>query len=242
MSVAAAAPPIERYRLTSAIFHEMVDKGILSEDIRLELIEGGLVTLSPPGAEDSGIVNQIAQTLIPQIEQRALFRIHGPIALDEFSEPQPDLALLVQRDDFYKHSLPRPADVALVIEVADSSLAYDRTIKMPLYARAGVPMLPVVAGDKATRSQIWLYSLLLAPLGLTPAAVGLGGPLYLAVSAVLGVLFLVLAWQVRVSEGAVAAKRLFAFSILYLFLLFALLLAEPMIGIVPFAPVLGGMS
>ncbi|MCB1477588.1 MAG: heme o synthase, partial [Rhodobiaceae bacterium] len=110
------------------------------------------------------------------------------------------------------------------------------------YARAGVPMLPVVAGDKATRSQIWLYSLLLAPLGLTPAAVGLGGPLYLAVSAVLGVLFLVLAWQVRVSEGAVAAKRLFAFSILYLFLLFALLLAEPMIGIVPFAPVLGGMS
>ena len=139
MSVAAAAPPIERYRLTSAIFHEMVDKGILSEDIRLELIEGGLVTLSPPGAEDSGIVNQIAQTLIPQIEQRALFRIHGPIALDEFSEPQPDLALLVQRDDFYKHSLPRPADVALVIEVADSSLAYDRTIKMPLYARAGIP-------------------------------------------------------------------------------------------------------
>ena len=139
MSVAAAAPPIERYRLTSAIFHEMVDKGILNEDDRLELIEGELVTMSPIGPEHMGVVNQIAQILIRQLEQRAIVSIQGPIALDEFSEPQPDLALLVQRDDFYKHSLPRPADVALVIEVADSSLAYDRTIKMPLYARAGVP-------------------------------------------------------------------------------------------------------
>ena len=139
MSVAAAVPPIERYRLTSAIFHEMVDKGILNEDDRLELIEGELVTMSPIGPEHMGVVNQIAQILIRQLEQRAIVSIQGPIALDEFSEPQPDLALLVQRDDFYKHSLPRPADVALVIEVADSSLAYDRTIKMPLYARAGVP-------------------------------------------------------------------------------------------------------
>ena len=139
MSVAAAAPPIERYRLTSAIFHEMVDKGILNEDDRLELIEGELVTMSPIGPEHMGVVNQIAQILIRQLEQRAIVSIQGPIALDEFSEPQPDLALLVQRDDFYKHSLPRPADVALVIEVADSSLAYDRTIKMPLYARAGIP-------------------------------------------------------------------------------------------------------
>ena len=139
MSVAAAVPPIERYRLTSAIFHEMVDKGILNEDDRLELIEGELVTMSPIGPEHMGVANQIAQILIRQLEQRAIVSIQGPIALDEFSEPQPDLALLVQRDDFYKHSLPRPADVALVIEVADSSLAYDRAIKMPLYARAGVP-------------------------------------------------------------------------------------------------------
>lgn len=139
MSVAAAAPPIERYRLTSAIFHEMVEKGILSEDDRLELIEGELVTMSPIGPEHMGVVNQIAQILIRQLEQRSIVSIQGPIALDEFSEPQPDLALLSPRDDYYKHFLPRPADVALVIEVADSSLAYDRAIMMPLYARAGVP-------------------------------------------------------------------------------------------------------
>ena len=139
MSVAAAAPPIERYRLTSAIFHEMVEKGILSEDDRLELIEGGLVTMSPIGPEHMGIVNQVAQIFIRQLERRAIVSIQGPIALDEFSEPQPDLALLAPRDDFYKRSLPRSAEVSLVIEVADSSLAYDRAIKMPLYAGAGIP-------------------------------------------------------------------------------------------------------
>ncbi len=139
MSVAVAAPPIERYRLTSAIFHQMVETGILSEDDRLELIEGELVTKPPIGPEHMGIVNQIAQILIRQLERRAIISIQGPIALDQFSEPQPDLAILAQRDDYYKHSLPRPADVALAIEVADSSLAYDRAIKMPLYAGAGIP-------------------------------------------------------------------------------------------------------
>lgn len=139
MSVAAAAPPIERYRLTSAIFHEMVEKGILSEDDRLELIEGELVTMSPIGPEHSGIVDQLAAILIKQLGDRAVVKVQGPLQLDESTEPQPDLILLEPRRDYYKHSLPRPIDVALVIEVADSSLAYDRAIKMPLYAGAGIP-------------------------------------------------------------------------------------------------------
>lgn len=139
MSVAAAAPPIERYRLTSAIFHEMVDKGILNEDDRLELIEGELVTMSPIGPEHSGIVDQLAAILIKQLGDRAVIKVQGPLQLDESTEPQPDLILLEPRRDYYKRSLPRPADVVLVIEVADSSLAYDRAIKMPLYARASVP-------------------------------------------------------------------------------------------------------
>lgn len=139
MNVAVAAPPIERYRLTSAIFHQMVETGILSEDDRLELLEEELVTMSPLGPEHMGIVNQIAHILIRQLERRAIVSIQGTIALDQFSEPQPDLAILAQRDDYYKHSLPRPVDVALAIEVAESSLAYDRAIKMPLYAGAGIP-------------------------------------------------------------------------------------------------------
>ncbi len=100
------------------------------------------------------------------------------------------------------------------------------------YERAGVPMLPNVAGDDETRRQIWLYSLLLAPLGAAPFALGMTGWLYGAISIVLGVLFLVFAWQVyRKREGDAAeraAKHLFAYSILYLFLLFAVLLVEGM--------------
>ena len=139
MSVAAAAPPIERYRLTSAIFHEMVEKGILSEDDRLELIEGELVAMSPIGPEHGGIVDQLAAILIKQLGDRAVIKVQGSLHLDESTEPQPDLIMLEPRRDYYKRSVPRPADVALVIEVADSSLAYDRAIKMPLYASAGVP-------------------------------------------------------------------------------------------------------
>jgi protoheme IX farnesyltransferase len=98
------------------------------------------------------------------------------------------------------------------------------------YERAGVPMLPVVAGPDATRLQILIYSMLLVPLAMLPAFVGLGGIAYLAASTLLGIAFMVLAvdvWRVRHGRaGDGAAKRLFGFSILYLFLLFAVLLAE----------------
>ena len=98
------------------------------------------------------------------------------------------------------------------------------------YARAGVPMLPVVAGDRETRRQILIYSLLLVPLTLSPWALGLAGPLYGAVAAVLGGFFLLLAWRIWRSSDERPAKHMFAYSILYLFLLFALLLAERGLG------------
>ncbi len=98
------------------------------------------------------------------------------------------------------------------------------------YERAGVPMLPVVAGAEVTRRQIWLYSLILVPLAITPVLIGLAGIVYGVVSAVLGAVFLYLAWKVRrITEGREAdqaARQLFVFSILYLFLLFAVLLVE----------------
>ena len=101
------------------------------------------------------------------------------------------------------------------------------------YERAGIPMLPNVAGDDETRKQILLYSLVLAPLGVAPFALGMTGWLYGAVSLVLGALFVVFAWQVyRKREGDAAeraSKHLFAFSVLYLFLLFAVLLGEGMV-------------
>ena len=103
------------------------------------------------------------------------------------------------------------------------------------YARAGVPMLPVVAGPDATRLQILIYSLILAPLGMVPAIIGLGGTLYMAAAALLGSLFVVMAldcYRQREGEaGDRAAKNLFAYSVLYLFLLFAVLLVEQGFGI-----------
>jgi heme o synthase len=98
------------------------------------------------------------------------------------------------------------------------------------YERVGVPMLPVVSGPTETRRQIWLYSLLLVPLAVTPSLIGLGGIVYAVSSVALGAVFLYFAWRVRqVTEGReadAAAKRLFGFSILYLFMLFAVLLGE----------------
>jgi protoheme IX farnesyltransferase len=103
------------------------------------------------------------------------------------------------------------------------------------YAKAGVPMLPVVAGPDATRLQILIYSLILAPLGMAPAVIGLGGMLYTVVASVLGSLFVVMAfdcfWEREGEAADRAAKNLFAYSVLYLFLLFAGLLVEQGFGI-----------
>ncbi len=119
------------------------------------------------------------------------------------------------------------------------------------YAKAGVPMMPVISGAASTRRQILAYSILLAPLGVAPAFTGLGGPIYLGVSAVGGLIFLLLAWCLRCSGAGDAAdprndhglydvravakdaRNLFAFSILYLTLLFAALLGEHLAGVAP---------
>ena len=101
------------------------------------------------------------------------------------------------------------------------------------YERAGVPMLPVAKGEAATRAQILIYSLILAPLALAPAATGLGGPVYLAVAAFGGAAFIALAARLAIRKDRADARRLFAFSILFLFLLFAALLGEHLVGIAP---------
>ena len=96
------------------------------------------------------------------------------------------------------------------------------------YARAGIPMMPVVKGDRSTRRQIFVYALILAVAGLSPFAVGLAGPAYLVVAAVMGAAFVWLAWRVlrAGADDFAPAKKLFGFSMLYLFVLFAALLIE----------------
>jgi protoheme IX farnesyltransferase len=111
------------------------------------------------------------------------------------------------------------------------------------YRRAGVPMLPLVKGEAATRRQILIYSLILVPVALTPVFTGLGGPIYLAVAALGGAVFLALAARLLRRAGRADARRLFAFSILYLFLLFAVLLGERLFSVLaPLMPATPGHS
>jgi len=120
-------------------FHRMSEAGLLPGDSRLELIEGEIITAGPIGSAHSGTVNRTSAFLNRRLGDAVIVSVKNPIRLNDFSEPQPDLALLRARKDFYSGSHPTPGDVLVIIEVIDSSEAYDRDVKLPLYARAGIP-------------------------------------------------------------------------------------------------------
>ena len=128
----------EYYRMIDAGYR-MIDAGILSEDDRVELIEGEVIKMSPIGKFHAACVKRLNKLFVFLVGRTATVSVQDPIRLTDFSEPQPDLALLKRRDDFYSSGHPTPEDVSLVVEVADSSVQYDRMIKMPLYARSGIP-------------------------------------------------------------------------------------------------------
>jgi Uma2 family endonuclease len=130
---------IEQRPFTVAEYYRMAEAGILAEDDRVELIEGRIIAMSPMGSLHASCVNRLTALFSRQVGQIALVSVQNPVRLDEFSEPEPDLALLRPRDDFYAKQHPAPADVLLIVEVADTSRECDRQVKVPLYARAGIP-------------------------------------------------------------------------------------------------------
>jgi Uma2 family endonuclease len=127
------------YRFTVDDYNRMAEAGILREDARVELIEGEIRMMSPIGARHAGTVDRSDRALKWRLGDGYIVRVQGPILLDDYSEPQPDLAVLRFRDDYYTKGHPTPADILLVVEVADSTLEEDRKVKMPLHARAGIP-------------------------------------------------------------------------------------------------------
>ncbi len=140
----AANPWVTRRPITVADYHRMGEVGILSERDRVELIEGELVAMSPIGSYHHGTVNQLTHALVHAVGERAIVSVQGPVRLDDFSEPEPDFALLKPRPDFYRDAHAQPADVLLLIEVADTSLNYDRAVKRTLYARHAIPEFWIV--------------------------------------------------------------------------------------------------
>ncbi len=128
---------LPHHKFTSEEYAQMIATGIIAEDDRVELIRGEIITMSPIGPSHAYVVAILNRILSRQASDDVLIAVQNPIWLPDDSQPQPDLALVAFRD--YMQTLPTPGDVLLVIEVADSSLAYDRQVKLPLYAAAGIP-------------------------------------------------------------------------------------------------------
>lgn len=128
---------LPRHRIDVDAFHRMVETGILAADARVELIHGEMLDMAPIGSRHAGIVNLLIRAF-EGMGERAILSVQQPIRLDRYSEPQPDIALLKPRGDFYTRQHPTAEDVLLLVEVSDSSLRYHREIKIPLYAQCGV--------------------------------------------------------------------------------------------------------
>ena len=127
-----------QHKLTVSDYYRMGDAGILHEDDRIELIDGDLIEMSPIGSHHAGIVGRLTKVLTIMAGDQAVVWPQNPLHLGTYSEPQPDVMVLKPRPDDYIDALPEPADVIVLIEVADSSINYDRKTKLPLYARNGV--------------------------------------------------------------------------------------------------------
>jgi Uma2 family endonuclease len=143
MSVAEAQPARSQarriFRLGVDAYHQMIDAGIFSEDDRVELIEGELRAMPPIKPDHAGKNKRLNRLLSLRAGESALVAVQDPLTLLPHSEPQPDLMLLRPRDDFYEGANPTPDDTLLVIDICDTSLRYDREVKVPLYAAHGVP-------------------------------------------------------------------------------------------------------
>jgi Uma2 family endonuclease len=125
-------------------YHEMGNAGIIGPDERVELLDGALVAMPPIGPDHAWSVSKIHELFVGRFAGRARFYSQGPLALDAYSEPQPDVMMLARNDEKYRAALPEPSDVLLVVEVAKSSWSYDRGPKLRAYARAGIAEVWIV--------------------------------------------------------------------------------------------------
>ena len=145
---------VVRHRFSVEDYHRMARAGILGEDDRVELIDGEIVDMAPIGPRHAASVDRLVRAFSRRLEDRAIVRVQSPVRLGERSEPQPDVALLRPRDDYYASGHPAAADVLLVVEVAESSAEYDRQVKVPLYGRHGVAEVWLVDLE---RGQVEVY-------------------------------------------------------------------------------------
>lgn len=126
-------------RLLSVVeYHRMAEVGILHPEERVELIAGQIIKMSAKGTAHEAATTRTTKLLENRLKQRVLLRFQSPIQLDDFSEPEPDIAVVMPNALYYDDHHPRPSEVFLIIEIADSSLKYDCEVKAPLYAKSGI--------------------------------------------------------------------------------------------------------
>ena len=139
----------QNHAFTVGEYYRMAETDILTEEDRVELIAGQIVAMSPIGSRHAACVKRLNLLLGKMVGDSLLIGVQDPIRLDAYSAPEPDLVLLRPRVDFYAEAHPSAADVLLAVEVADTSIDYDREIKLPLYAQAGLPEVWLIDLEKS---------------------------------------------------------------------------------------------
>jgi Uma2 family endonuclease len=140
------------HAITADEYLRMGEAGVFSPEARLELIEGEIIEMAPIGSPHAGAVNVLTRLFVQLAGDRAVVSVQNPLVLGDRSVPQPDLVLLRSRADNYSRTHPAATDVLLVVEVADTTLAFDTRTKVPIYARQGVPEVWVIdLRDRAVR-------------------------------------------------------------------------------------------
>lgn len=142
-------------RFTVDEYYKMAEAGILGEDDRVELIEGEIVQMPAIGSPHASCVTRLDRQFFSRAGESVIVRVQNPVHLSEHSEPEPDLAIVKAREDFYARGHPEPGDVLLLVEVSDTTYDYDHSIKGPLYARAGIPEFWIV-NLEAARVEVML--------------------------------------------------------------------------------------
>jgi Uma2 family endonuclease len=145
---------VTKRRFTVWEYHRLAEAGILREDDRVELLEGEIFEMSPISSRHASCVKRLNDLFTRKLGGRLIVSVQDPIRLSEYSEPQPDIAVLKFRTDFYSAGHPQPQDVLLLIEVCETSGEFDRHVKLPLYAKAGIPEVWIV---DLSREQIEVY-------------------------------------------------------------------------------------
>lgn len=129
-------------------YHKMGEIGLLQIDENVELINGEIYNMTPIGSKHFAVVNKLNALFVPAFINKFIISVQNPIHIDQWNEPEPDIVILKHKKDEYVSAIPEPSDVMAVIEVSDTSIDFDKKVKLPMYASSGIPAYWIVDLNK----------------------------------------------------------------------------------------------